>query len=92
MEWKDRFSVDLHEVDAQRQTLAGCNALVETAVTTRWWWSAARSAARRHADFAQKHFAVEVGERTGALANMGEIAWARRFHPKPRMCALEEQQ
>jgi len=87
MEWKDRFSVDLHEVGAQHQTLAGCIVLVETAVTTRWRWSAVHSALRPLAGCARIHFAAEGGVRTGALADRGKIAWAHRFYPKPITCA-----
>lgn len=59
MEWTDEFSVGIPEIDTQHQTLAGCIALVETAVTTQQRWSAVHSALGRLADFARIHFAVE---------------------------------
>jgi len=59
MEWKEEFSVGIPEIDAQHQTLAGCIALVETAVTTQQRWSAVHSALVRLADFVRIHFAVE---------------------------------
>ena len=82
-----RFLVDIHEVDAQHQTLAGCIVLIETAVTTQQRWSTVHSALRHLAGCARIHFAVEEGVRTGALANRGKIVWARRFYPKPITCA-----
>ena len=59
MEWKEEYSVGIPEIDAQHQTLAGCIALLETAVTTQQRWSAVHSALVRLADFVRIHFAVE---------------------------------
>ena len=59
MEWKDEFSVGIPEIDAQHQTLAGCIALVEEAVTSQQRWLAVHSALVRLADFVRIHFAVE---------------------------------
>jgi hemerythrin len=59
MDWKEEYSVGIPEIDAQHQTLAGCIALVETAVTTHQRWLAVHSALVRLADFVRIHFAVE---------------------------------
>lgn len=59
MEWKDEFSVGIPEIDAQHQTLAGCIALLEDAVTSQQRWLAVHSALVRLSDFVRIHFAVE---------------------------------
>ena len=59
MEWKEEYSVGIHEMDVQHQALARCMALVEKAVTTKQQLSTVQSALAQLADVVRIHFAVE---------------------------------
>lgn len=59
MDWKNEFSVGIHEIDEQHKVLVDCISLIEAAVTQQQRWSAVHSALGRLVDFARIHFAVE---------------------------------
>jgi hemerythrin len=59
MEWKEEYSVGIHEMDVQHQALARCIALVEKAVATKQQFSTVQSALAQLADVVRIHFAVE---------------------------------
>jgi hemerythrin len=59
MEWKQEFSVGIHEIDEHHKILADCIASLEEAVVERQRWSIMHSTLIRLVDFTRIHFAVE---------------------------------
>jgi hemerythrin len=59
MKWTKEFSVGIHDIDVQHQTLSDCIASLENAIVGRERWSAVHIALANLVDFARIHFAVE---------------------------------
>src|ERR1039457_4142505 len=58
MEWKDEYSVGIHEIEEQHRTLTDCITSIEQAVA-QYDRQSADAALVRLADFAQAHFTLE---------------------------------
>lgn len=58
MEWKDEYSVGIHEIDEQHKTLTGCISIIEQAVA-RYDRQSADAAVVRLDDLTRTHFMLE---------------------------------